>query len=131
MSPSRHATVLLELRLYVESMGKVWALDIPQNPSSFYQMHPKYVFVFFVQGMSQVYEDSGIWGPYLQLFAWTVAENQQPLSGLYRGISITVFWYTADSKMVEHGCRLIYARIPSFFGLGLEDGRVPAFWHLL
>ena len=36
-----------------------------------------------------------------------------------------------DSKMLEHGCRVIYAGFPSFFGLGLEDGHVPTFWLLL
>ena len=34
-----------------------------------------------------------------------------------RGVLLTV-----DSKKLEHGCRLLYAGRPSFFGLGLEDG---------
>ena len=38
---------------------------------------------------------------------------------------------TVDSKELEHGCRLIYAGIPSFFVLGLEDGHVPTFWLLV
>ena len=37
---------------------------------------------------------------------------------------------TASSKKLEHGRRLIYAGVPSFFGLGLEDGHVPSFWLL-
>ena len=38
-----------------------------------------------------------------------------------------------DFKKLEHGCRMIYAGCPSFFGLGfgLEDGHAPAFWLLL
>ena len=28
---------------------------------------------------------------------------------------------------MEHGCRMMYAVCPSFFGLGLENGHVPAF----
>ena len=38
---------------------------------------------------------------------------------------------TVDSQKLEHGCRMIYAGVPSFFGLGLEDGHVPTFWLLL
>ena len=38
---------------------------------------------------------------------------------------------TANSKKWEHGCRVIYAGFPSFFGLGLLDGRVPTFWLLV
>ena len=29
---------------------------------------------------------------------------------------------------LEHGCRMIYAGVPSFCGLRLEDGHVPTFW---
>ena len=39
--------------------------------------------------------------------------------------------FTADSKKLEHVCRLIYAGFPSFCGLGLEDGHVPTFCLLL
>ena len=35
------------------------------------------------------------------------------------------------SQKLEHGCRMIHAGRPSFFGLGLEDGPVPTFWLLL
>ena len=45
-----------------------------------------------------------------------------------------IVWYgmtTVDSNKLEHGCRLIYAGIPSLFGLGLQDGHVPTFWLLL
>ena len=38
---------------------------------------------------------------------------------------------TADSKRLEHGCRMTYAGFTSFFGLGSVDGRVPTFWLLL
>ena len=38
---------------------------------------------------------------------------------------------TVDSKKLEHGCRMIYAGVTSFFGLGLEDGCVPTFWLFL
>ena len=31
-------------------------------------------------------------------------------------------------KRVEHGCRMGVASLPSFLGLGLEDGHVPTFW---
>ena len=34
-----------------------------------------------------------------------------------------------DFKKLEYGCRMICAGVPSFFGLGLEDGHVPTFWH--
>ena len=34
-----------------------------------------------------------------------------------------------DSRKLEHGCRMTYAVFASFFGLGLEDGHVPIFWH--
>ena len=30
----------------------------------------------------------------------------------------------------EHGCRLIYAGVPSAFGLGLEGGHIPAFFQI-
>ena len=33
--------------------------------------------------------------------------------------------------ILEHGCRMIYAGVLSFFGLGLEDGHVPTFRLLL
>ena len=39
--------------------------------------------------------------------------------------------YTVDSKQLEHGCRMVYAGFPSFFGLGLEEGHVPTLWPLL
>ena len=35
--------------------------------------------------------------------------------------------YTVDSKKLEHGFRLIYAGVPSVFGLGLDDVGVPTF----
>ena len=38
---------------------------------------------------------------------------------------------TADSTQLEHGSRMIYAGLPSFFGLGLEDGLAPTFWLLV
>ena len=38
---------------------------------------------------------------------------------------------TAQSQKLEHATRIIYAGIPSFFGLGLEDGHVPTLWLLL
>ena len=38
---------------------------------------------------------------------------------------------TVDSNKLEHGCRFFYAGCPSFFGLGLKDGHVPAFSLLL
>ena len=31
----------------------------------------------------------------------------------------------------ERGCRIIYAGVPCFVGLGLEDGHFPTFWLLL
>ena len=34
-------------------------------------------------------------------------------------------------KRFEHGCSMIYAGVPSFFALGLEDGHVGTFWRLL
>ena len=38
-------------------------------------------------------------------------------------------WYgRGSSKKSEHGCRMIHAGVPSFHGLGLEDGHVPTFW---
>ena len=37
--------------------------------------------------------------------------------------------HTADSKELEHGCRMIDAGCPSLLGLQLEDGDdVPTFW---
>ena len=38
---------------------------------------------------------------------------------------------TVGSKKLKHGCSRIYAGIPSFYSLGLEEGRVPTFWLLL
>ena len=38
---------------------------------------------------------------------------------------------TVDSKKLDHGCRLLYAGVPPFFGLRLEYGHVSAFWPLL
>ena len=38
---------------------------------------------------------------------------------------------TVDSKKLEHGCRMIFAGLPPFCRLGLEDGHVPTFWFLL
>ena len=35
------------------------------------------------------------------------------------------------SKKLEYGCGVIYAGLPSFFGLALEDGHIPTFWRLL
>ena len=35
--------------------------------------------------------------------------------------------YSRLEKM-EHGCRMVYAGFPSFFGLELEDRHVPTFW---
>ena len=37
---------------------------------------------------------------------------------------------TVYSKNLEHGCRMIDAISPSFFGLGSEGGPVPTFWQL-
>ena len=37
---------------------------------------------------------------------------------------------TVGSKKLKHGCRMIYAGCPSFFGLGWEDGDVPTSWLL-
>ena len=37
---------------------------------------------------------------------------------------------TADSNRFEHGILTIHAGVPSFFGLGLEDGDVPTTWPL-
>ena len=34
---------------------------------------------------------------------------------------------TGDSKHLEHGCRMVYADSPPFFGSGLEDGHVETF----
>ena len=34
----------------------------------------------------------------------------------------------ADSKTLEHGCRLIHAGFSSFLTSGLEEGHVPTFW---
>ena len=34
-------------------------------------------------------------------------------------------------QKMEHGHKMIYAGLPSFLGLGLEDGHVPTFWLLL
>ena len=38
---------------------------------------------------------------------------------------------TIGFKKLQHGCRMTYAGYVSFVGLGLEDGRVLIFWHLL
>ena len=38
---------------------------------------------------------------------------------------------TEHCRKLEHGCRLTYADVHSFFGFGLEDGHVPTFWLLL
>ena len=38
---------------------------------------------------------------------------------------------TVDSIKLEHGCRMIHAVLPFFFGLGLEDGHDPTVWLLL
>ena len=40
-------------------------------------------------------------------------------------------YYTEDSQELEPGCKMIDAGVPSFFGLGLEDGIVPTVWLLL
>ena len=32
-----------------------------------------------------------------------------------------------DSEKLGHGCKIIYAGFPSFFGVGLEDGHAPNF----
>ena len=37
-------------------------------------------------------------------------------------------WDTVGSQKLEHGCRMIDAGFPSFFGLALDDGHVPTFW---
>ena len=37
---------------------------------------------------------------------------------------------TEGSNKLEHVCRMIYAGVPSFFGLGLEDNHVETFWLL-
>ena len=39
--------------------------------------------------------------------------------------------YSRLEKKLEHGCRMIYAGFPSFFGLGSEDRYAPTFWLLL
>ena len=36
-----------------------------------------------------------------------------------------------DSNSLEHGCRMVYAGVPSFSALGSEDGAVPTFCFLL
>ena len=38
---------------------------------------------------------------------------------IYIYIYIHIYWFTVDSQKLEHGCRLIYAGAPSFFGLRL------------
>ena len=38
---------------------------------------------------------------------------------------------TVNSKQLEHGCRMISAGCPPFFGLGLEDGHAPTLRLLL
>ena len=38
---------------------------------------------------------------------------------------------TEGFKKLEHGCGMVYAGCPSFFGLGPEDGPIPTFWLLL
>ena len=38
---------------------------------------------------------------------------------------------TVDSNGLEHGCRMMYAGFPSFFGLGSEDVQISTFWLLL
>ena len=38
---------------------------------------------------------------------------------------------SSQVKKLEHGCRMIYAGVPSFFGFGLEHGHVSTFWLLL
>ena len=41
-------------------------------------------------------------------------------------VGLLGYYSTADSKKLEHGCRMIFAGCP-FFHLGLEDSDVPIF----
>ena len=50
---------------------------------------------------------------------------------IHMDINIDKHRYRYRLQRVGHGCRMIYAGIPSFFGLGLEAGHVPTIWLLL
>ena len=49
---------------------------------------------------------------------------KEPFKGYY-GYSGP--YYGPYQAISEHGCRVIYAGVPSFLALGLEDGHVPTF----
>ena len=38
---------------------------------------------------------------------------------------------TVGFRKLENGSEMISAGLPSFFGLGLEDGHIPTFWLVL
>ena len=46
-------------------------------------------------------------------------------------LSILLGTTVVDCNKLEHARRMIYAGLPSFFGLGLEDGHISTFWLLL
>ena len=64
--------------------------------------------------------------------AWTLrARSGKPGRGIDLHSQELSGSFTVDSNTLEHGCRMIYAGVPSFFGLGSEDGGVPTLALLL
>ena len=47
---------------------------------------------------------------------------------LHRARDAANVHHAVDFKNFEHGCRIVLAVRPSFFGLRLEDGHDPTFW---
>ena len=62
---------------------------------------------------------------------WLAVASPSPRTGRLGDPIHAILMTLLDSKKLEHGCRMMYAGVPSFFGLGLEDGPVPTFWPLL
>ena len=64
--------------------------------------------------------------------ATSMADNmllKSLLQGQGKSARIAIIVYTADSKKLKHGRRMIYAGF-ALFGLGSEDGPVRTFWLL-
>ena len=63
---------------------------------------------------------------YSYMYIHAPKQNKKSIKAFYPSVLRRV----KAAKMVgalEQGCRIIYAGVPSVFGLGLEDGHVPTF----
>ena len=66
--------------------------------------------------------------------AWKMGERSAKHPFAYRdylAIVSDVRGTSTVSRQLEHGCKMIHAGCPSFFGFGSEDVHVPTFWLLL